>query len=108
MQNRPTENQSRISEVAKQIDELSTELAALIIIEESNQGQDIADIRREIQVGDIVEITNAYRDQQGQQGTVIKITNKQVSISLLESGRIVKKKKTNVKIIPLTEQNTEQ
>ena len=87
---------------------MSTELAALIIIEESNQGQDIADIQREIQISDIIKITNTYRDQQGQQGTVIKITNKQVSILLLESGRIVKKKKTNVKIILVSEENTEQ
>jgi hypothetical protein len=108
MQNRPSENQSRISELAKQIDELSTELAALLIIEQADQGRDIADIRREIQIGDIVEITNAYRDQQGKQGTVVKITSKQVSIQLLESGRIVKKKKSNVKIIPSSDENTEQ
>ena len=108
MQNRQTENQIRISELAKQIDELSTELANLIIIQEAQQGQDVLEIRREILVGDIVEITNQYRDQLGQQGIVTKITSKQLTVRLYSTGRTIKKKKTNVKLVPSTDQNTVQ
>jgi ribosomal protein L29 len=108
MQNRQTENQIRISELARQIDELSTELANLIIIEESQQGQDISEIRREIIVGDTVEITNDYRDQLGERGIVTKVTTKQVTIRLDSTGRNIRKKKTNVKLVPSTDQDTLQ
>ena len=108
MQNRQTENQIRISELARQIDELSTELATLIITEEGQQGQDIIKIRREILVRDTVEIMNKYCDQFGQQGIVTKIMSKQVAVRLNSTGRTIKKKKTKVKLVLSTDQNTLQ
>jgi transcription elongation factor len=99
MQNRPTENQLRINEIAKIIDELSAELSERLNIEDNNQGIAIEEVRREIRVGDTVEITNNYRAQLGEQGVVTGITAKQVTIRLNSTGRSVCKKKTNVKIV---------
>ena len=106
MQNRPTENQLRINELARIIDELSTELSDRLQLEDNDQGRDNEDIRREIRIGDFVEITNNYRDQLGEQGTVTRVTDKQVSIRLNSTGRTIKKKKTNVKIVPSDTDNT--
>jgi hypothetical protein len=108
MQNRPTENQIRINEIARIIDELSAELSERLNIEENNQGIVTEEVRREIRLGDIVEITNNYRSQLGEQGTVTAITAKQVSIRLSSTGRIIRKKKTNVKIVPSALDNTTQ
>ena len=93
MQNRPTENQLRINEIARIIDELSAELSNLLNIEDNNQGFDTQEIRREIRIGDTVEITNNYRDQLGEQGVITRVTEKQVSLRLESTGRIIKKKK---------------
>ena len=106
MQNRPTENQLRINELVRIIDELSTELSDRLQLEDNDQGRDNEDIRREIRIGDFVEITNNYRDQLGEQGTVTRVTDKQVSIRLNSTGRTIKKKKTNVKIVPSDTDNT--
>ena len=108
MQNRPTENQLRINEIARIIDELSAELSQLLNIKDDIQGTAIQEIRREIRVGDRVEITNNYRDQLGQQGTVTRVTDKQVSVRLQSTGRTIKKKKSNVTIVPSTIDSTEQ
>ena len=108
MQNRPTENQLRINELARIIDELSTELSERLQLEDNDQGREIEEIRREIRTGDTVEITNNYRDQLGKQGTVTRVTDKQVSIRLTSTGRTIKKKKTNVKIVPSETDNTTQ
>ena len=108
MQNRPTENQLRINEIARIIDELSAELSDRLNLEDNNQGITTEEIRREIRIGDIVEITNNYCAQLGKQGTVTAITAKQVTIRLDSSGRTIRKKKTNVKIIPPTIDNTTQ
>jgi preprotein translocase subunit YajC len=108
MQNRPTENQLRINEIARIIDELSAELSQLLTIEDNNQGINNQEIRREIRIGDRVEITNNYRDQLGQQGTVTRVTEKQVSLRLDSTGRIIKKKKSNVTIVPSVIDSTEQ
>jgi DNA-directed RNA polymerase beta' subunit len=108
MQNRPTENQIRINEIARIIDELSAELSNLLTIEENNQGRDNQDIRREIQIGDTVEITNNYREQLGERGIVTKVTEKQVSLRLESTGRIIRKKKSNVRIVPPDIDTTQQ
>lgn len=108
MQNRPTENQLRINEIARIIDELSAELSNLLNIEDDNQGFDTQEIRREIRIGDTVEITNNYRDQLGEQGVITRVTEKQVSLRLESTGRIIKKKKNNVRIIPPAIDNTQQ
>jgi preprotein translocase subunit YajC len=109
MQNRITENQARINELARVIDELSTELSELLQIEDNNLGRDIEEIRREIRVGDTVEVTNNYRNQLGEQGTVTRVTDKQVTVRLDSTGRTIRKKKTNVRIVPSNEDRvTEQ
>jgi transcription elongation factor len=95
MQNRPTENQARITELARLIDELSAELSQRLNIEE-DQNTDNREIRREIQVGDTVEITNNYRNQLGQRGTVTHVTCSQVLLDLHSSGQNICKSKRNV------------
>ena len=109
MQNRRTENQTRISEIARLIDELSAELSnRLAIEEEENNPNTIAEIRQEIEVGDTVEITNEYRNQLGEQGIVTRVTRAQVTLTLNSTGRSVRKKKNNVRIILLPDLTQEQ
>ena len=109
MQNRRTENQTRISEIARLIDELSAELSNRLAIEEEETNPDtIAEIRREIEVGDTVEITNEYRNQLGEQGIVTRVTRAQVTLTLNSTGRSVRKKKNNVRIILLPDLTQEQ
>ena len=109
MQNRRTENQTRISEIARLIDELSAELSNRLAIEEEETNPNtIAEIRREIEVGDTVEITNEYRNQLGEQGIVTRVTRAQVTLTLNSTGRSVRKKKNNVRIILLPDLTQEQ
>jgi ABC-type Zn uptake system ZnuABC Zn-binding protein ZnuA len=105
MQNRSTENQARISELARLIEELSSELNQLLTIEDEEVPQTVRNIvtRTNFRVGDTVEITNEYRNQLGERGTVTKVTRTQVAIRLLSSGRTIRKKKTNVTLVePVT------
>jgi hypothetical protein len=100
MQNRRTENQIRITEIARLIDELSAELSERLILEDQTieTTTDVA-VRPEIRVGDLVEITNEYRNQQGERGTVTRVTRAQVTLTLQSTGRSIRKKKSNVRII---------
>lgn len=114
MQNRSADNQARITELARIIEELSTELNQLLSIEDKDTSQvPRTEIPRTItrtnfQIGDIVEITNEYRNQLGERGTVTKVTRTQVAINLHSTGRTIRKKKTNVIIIQPVENNQEQ
>ena len=100
MQNRRTENQIRITEIARLIDELSAELSQRLILEDqTEENPTIVDTRPEIIVGDTVEITNDYRNQQGERGTVTRVTRAQVTLTLQSTGRTIRKKKSNVRII---------
>ena len=110
MQNRSVDSQSRITELARLIDELSAELNQLLSIEDEDSSQITRTIipRTEFRIGDIVEITNEYRNQLGERGTITKVTRTQVAISLHSTGRIIRKKKTNVSIITPVENNQEQ
>ena len=108
MQNRPTENQARINELARLIDELSTELSERLNIEEDTTQDNNREVRREIIIGDIVEITNSYRNQLGERGTVTRITRSQVLIDLHSTGRNIRKSKRNVRIVSSQSSNTEK
>ena len=87
-------NQTRISELARAIEELSVELNQRLSIE--NNISEEADLvippiavpvvipqleivpaieARELTVGDLVEITNNHRNLQGQQGYIIRTTS---------------------------------
>lgn len=87
----------RIKEIAQQIEELSEELNALILLDEQSKPK--TSINHDIELGNVVEITNKYKNLQGSRGTVIKITNHQVTIRLENSNETIKRKKTNVKKI---------
>ncbi len=50
-----------------------------------------------LNVGDIVEVTNRYKDRLGVQGTIIKIKSAQVVIRETEGDQIFRKYKGNVK-----------
>ena len=108
MQNWPTKNQLWINKIARIINKLSAELSQLLNIEDNIQGTDTQEIRREIRVGDHVEITNNYHNQLGQQGIVTRVTDKQVSLQLESTGRTIKKKKSNIMIVPSIIDSTEQ
>ena len=87
----------RIKEIAQQIEELSEELNALILLDEQLKPK--TSINHDIELGNVVEITNKYKNLQGSRGIVIKITNHQVTIRLENSNETIKRKKTNVKKI---------
>jgi transcription elongation factor len=109
MQNRRTENEVRITEIARLIDELSTELNQLLLLEDQTQDTtQLVERRREIIVGDTVEITNDYRNQLGERGIVTKVTRAQVTLTLNSTGRSIRKKKTNVRLVLPTEQDLQQ
>ena len=110
MQNTSVKNQARITELARLIEELSSELNQLLTIQddESSQAPRITSPRTEFRIGDTVEITNEYRNQLGERGTVTKVTRTQVAINLHSTGRTIRKKKTNVTLVLPVETNQEQ
>ena len=94
---------ARIQAISQEIENLSAELNQLIIQDnrEENNEPRITDLEQQEQfeVGNRIEITNSYKGQQGLQGTITKVTLKQVSIRIDGQRRIINKKKTNVRII---------
>jgi hypothetical protein len=98
-----TRRNKRIKEIAKEIEQLSEELNALLISEEENKNTDdnesFNNERSNLEVGNVVEITNNYKNLQGSRGTVIKITKQQVTIRLESINQLVNRKKSNVRKI---------
>ena len=94
---------ARIQAISQEIENLSAELNQLIIQDnrEENNEPRITDLEQQEQfeVGNRIEITNSYKGQQGLQGTITKVTLKQVSIRIDGQRRIINKKKTNVRLI---------
>ena len=99
--NNASKRNKRIKEIAKEIEELSEELNALLIVEESDNSrtQQQTNTTNDIVLGNFVEITNNYKNLQGSRGTIIKVTKHQVTIRLENSNNIIKRKKTNVRKI---------
>ena len=104
--NDPTRRLTRkacIQAISQEIENLSAELNQLIIQDnrEENNEPRITDLEQQEQfeVGNRIEITNSYKGQQGLQGTITKVTLKQVSIRIDGQRRIINKKKTNVRLI---------
>ena len=93
----------RIKEIAEEIEILSEELNALLIIDNANtttqSDENYEDNDDTITLGNVVEIRNTYNNLQGSRGTVIKVTNQQVTIKLENTNKTVRRKKTNVKKI---------
>jgi hypothetical protein len=90
----------RIKEIAQEIEELSEELNTLLKIEENSKtrSQNTND-DHDLVLGNVVEITNTYKNLQGSRGTIVKLTKHQVTIRLENSNETIKRKKTNVKKI---------
>jgi hypothetical protein len=82
---------ARIKYLSHQIASLTKELDRLLIDELDNRDQNI-------KIADEVEITNNHRGLQGRQGRVIKITDKQVTLTLRD-GTTVQRSKKNIKKI---------
>ena len=119
--NERTDNQTRITELAQAIEELSAELNRRLLIEANIEEAPPIDIvippvaipvdipqaalvpailPREFVVGDLVEITNNHRNLQGHRGYVIRTTCRQVILRLLDSNnQIIRKSKTSVRLI---------
>ena len=117
-----SENQSRISELAQAIEDLSAELNQRLTIEHNANELPPVDIvvppvaipvvisqlevapaieTRDFTVGDLVEITNNHRNLQGHRGYVIRTTRRQVIIRLVNNNnnQVVRKSKTSVRLI---------
>jgi hypothetical protein len=96
---------ARIQHITQEIDILSAELNQLVIQDnqENNTEQlppvDPTNQQEQLAIGSRVEITNSYKGQRGLQGTVTKITEKQVSLRIDGQRRIINKKKTNVRVL---------
>ena len=119
--NERTDNQTRITELAQAIEELSAELNRRLLIEENNAEAPPIDIvippvalpvnipqaalvptivPREFAVGDLVEITNNHRNLRGHRGHVIRTTRRQVILRLLDANNsIIRKNKTSVRLV---------
>ena len=93
----------RIKEIAEEIEILSEELNALLIIDKATtttqSDKNYEDNDDTITLGNVVEIRNTYTNLQGSRGTVIKVTSQQVTIKLENTNKTVRRKKTNVKKI---------
>ena len=125
-----SKNQVRIIELSETIEQLSAELSRRLNIEYNSNGISSADRvvspatlpivipqaegaqaeealtgeAREFAVGDLVEITNNYRNLRGQQGHVVKVTRRQVMIKLANSNnQVVRRNKANVQFIQQNE-----
>ena len=95
---------ARIQQISQEIDNLSAELNLLII--QDNQEEDttqpppaVRNQQERLVIGSRVEITNSYKGQRGLQGTVTRVTEKQVSLRIDGQRRILNKKKTNVRLL---------
>ena len=93
----------RIKEIAEEIEILSEELNALLIIDKATtttqSDKNYEDNDDTITLGNVVEIRNTYTNLQGSRGTVINVTSQQVTIKLENTNKTVRRKKTNVKKI---------
>ena len=103
--NNPNQWQTRrahIQAISQEIENLPAELNQLIIQDnqEDNNKPCITAVDPQVQFqeGNIIEITNSYKGQQGLHGMVTKVTpKKQVSICIDGQRRwIINKKKTNI------------
>jgi hypothetical protein len=98
-----TRRNKRIKEIAKEIEQLSEELNALLMSEEAsntiNERESFINNDNNIELGNVVEITNNYKNLQGTRGTVIKVTKHQVTIKLEDNNEVIKRKKSNVRKI---------
>jgi hypothetical protein len=89
----------RIKEIAKEIEQLSEELNALLLVEDNTKTRSQQQIHTadDIVLGNVVEVTNTYKNLQGSRGTVIKVTKHQVTIRLENNVDVIKRKKSNVR-----------
>ena len=94
---------ARIQTISQEIEDLSAELNQLIIQDNQEANNEPRttelDQQYEFEIGNRIEITNSYKGQRGLQGTVTRVTAKQVSIRIDGQRRIINKKKTNVRPI---------
>ena len=105
-----TNRTQRITEIAQEIEALTSELNLLILEgeeedkkEQENQERkprankkEHTETANELQEGDIVIITNNYKGLKGRRGKIVSISKAQVAVLLEDTNRIVQKRKYNV------------
>ena len=105
-----TNRTQRITEIAQEIEALTSELNLLRLEgeEEDKKGQEKQERKpratkkehteaaNELQEGDIVIITNNYKGLKGRRGKIVSISKAQVAVLLEDTNRIVQKRKYNV------------
>lgn len=96
------ERKNQIRDLSQQIEELSAQLALLIIQDrqqeqDEQQGSTSIEQEQTFALGDRVIITNNYKGYRGKQGIITHITDKQVSLRVDGQRRVVNKRKTNIR-----------
>ena len=105
-----TNRTQRITEIAQEIEALTSELNLLILEGEEEEKKEQENQERkprankkehtetanELQEGDIVIITNNYKGLKGRRGKIVSIFKAQVAVLLEDTNRIVQKRKYNV------------
>ena len=105
-----TNRTQRITEIAQEIEALTSELNLLRLEgeeedkkEQENQERkprankkEHTETANELQEGDIVIITNNYKGLKGRRGKIVSISKAQVAVLLEDTNRIVQKRKYNV------------
>ena len=95
----------RIREISSQINELSEELERLLRIEENNNAQvhRAPNARRNLQIGDHIEITNSYIGRfgatRGSRGIITGILRNTIHLRLDSNGEEVTRGRTNVRLV---------
>lgn len=84
-----TTRQLRIRELSQEITNLTKELDDLLI-------QELTDTTEaDLNIGDIVLITNNHRGLQGTRGKIVKLSRKQATVKL-QNGTVIQRAKRNL------------
>lgn len=89
----------RLEELARETHDITNQLRALALANNDDDGNNVAPIPTPLAVGDRVEITNRYLNQQGTRGTVTNITPNWVFLRSDTNGAELRRKIHNVRRI---------
>ena len=95
----------RIREISSQINDLSEELERLLRIEENNNAQvhRASNTRRDLQIGDHIEITNSYISwfgaTRGSRGIITGIHRNTIHLRLDSNGAEVTRGRANIRLV---------
>ena len=95
------EDIQRMHEIASEIEELSKEMRTLVLKYSAKKKGNLQPTKKEgkLVIGCKVMITNKYKGNYGKIGVVVSMNKLYVDIKLENENLVVKKAKTNVKIL---------